>query len=96
MIDTLYGAEYKKSLLPLLYLLFGIGLFNCVTGWFKIWSSVSKAQLSNVLIYLTIFIAFVSFGTLFGRNSINEMAFVVSAVLACGSCFIYFKIFGIK
>ena len=96
VIDTLYGAEYKKSLLPLLYLLFGIGLFNCVTGWFKIWSSVSKAQLSSVLIYLTIFIAFVSFGTLFGRSSINEMAFVVSAVLACGSCFIYFKIFGIK
>ena len=96
VIDTLYGAEYKKSLLPLLYLLFGIGLFNCVTGWFKIWSSVSKAQLSSVLIYLTIFIAFVSFGTLFGRNSINEMAFAVSTVLACGSFFIYFKIFVIK
>ena len=96
VIDTLYGAEYKKSLLPLLYLLFGIGLFNCVTGWFKIWSSVSSAQLSSVLIYLTIFIAFVSFGTLFGRNSINEMAFAVSTVLACSSCFIYFKIFVIK
>ncbi len=96
VIGTLYGTEYKKSFLPLLYLLFGIGLFNCVTGWFKIWSSVSSAQLSSVLIYLTIFIAFVSFGTLFGRNSINEMAFTVSTVLACSSCFIYFKIFVIK
>ena len=96
LIDTLYGAEYKESFLPLLYLLFGIGLFNSVTGWFKIWSSVSKAQLSSVLIYLTIFISFISFGTLFGRNSINEMAFVVSSVLACGSWFIYFRIFRIK
>ena len=91
LIALLYGQAYRDAFQPLLVLLIGIWAFNGLTGWFKIWAVVSKAQHFGLFIYFMMFVSLIAFGVLLGSGGPLEMAYAVSGIFVAFSVLVTVK-----